>query len=143
MITCLGKSCSFNFMCVSFVKVYQFLCVCFYFIYLFIFFFFLGGGGRWGRGLEGDMWDLFYQYLFIAYLFAMYFGVLSLFSNCYSKLSLFDSLACNCSSNIGSKSFCEYLKFRYPVCVLRFIANLLLSVIIAPLDPHVCSKILL
>ena len=28
MTTCLGKSCSFSLLCVSFVNVYQFLCVC-------------------------------------------------------------------------------------------------------------------
>ena len=28
MTTCLGKNCSFGLLCVSFVKVYQSLCVC-------------------------------------------------------------------------------------------------------------------
>ena len=42
MITCLGKSCSFGLLCVSFVNVYQFLCVCLSFPF----------------GFEGGVWDL-------------------------------------------------------------------------------------
>ena len=42
MTTCLGKSCSFGLPCVSFVNVYQFVCVCASFPF----------------GFEGGMWDL-------------------------------------------------------------------------------------
>ena len=41
MTTCLGKSCSFGVLCVSFVNVYQFLCVSFF-----------------PFGFEGGMWDV-------------------------------------------------------------------------------------
>ena len=40
MTTCLGKSCSFSLLCVSFVNVYQFVCASFPF------------------GIEYGMWDL-------------------------------------------------------------------------------------
>ena len=39
---CLGKSCSFGLPCVSFVNVYQFVCVCASFPF----------------GFEGGVWDL-------------------------------------------------------------------------------------
>ena len=42
MATCLGKSCLFGLLCVSFVNVYQLLCVCPSFPF----------------GIEGGMWDL-------------------------------------------------------------------------------------
>ena len=41
MTICLGKSCPFGLLCVSFVNVYQFLCVSFF-----------------SFGFEGGMWDL-------------------------------------------------------------------------------------
>ena len=42
MTTCLGKCCSFSFLCVSFVNVHEFLCVCASFPF----------------GFEGGMWNL-------------------------------------------------------------------------------------
>ena len=41
MTTCLRKSCSFGLLCVSFVNVYQFLCV-----------------SSFPFGFEGGMWDV-------------------------------------------------------------------------------------
>ena len=41
MTTCLGKSCSFGLLCLSFVKVYQFLCLSFFLVCI-----------------EDRMWDL-------------------------------------------------------------------------------------
>ena len=43
MAACFGKSCSFGWLCVFFVNLYQFL----FFVFFFLFFvFFLGGGGE-------------------------------------------------------------------------------------------------
>ena len=42
MTTCLGKSCSFGLLCVSFVNIYQILCVCPSFPF----------------GITGEKWDV-------------------------------------------------------------------------------------
>ena len=52
MATCLGKSCSFGLLFVSFVNVYQF-CVCASFLFDF----------------ECGLWDLIAYFLIIAFLF--------------------------------------------------------------------------
>ena len=44
MTTCLGKRCSFGLLCVSFVTVYQIVCVCSSFPF----------------GINGGIWDVIY-----------------------------------------------------------------------------------
>ena len=48
----MGKGCSFGLLFVSFVKIYQVVCVLLPLLvfFFFFFFFFLGGGGGGGRG---------------------------------------------------------------------------------------------
>ena len=50
-----GKSCSFNVLCVSYVNVYQFLCVC-----------------PFPFGFEGGLWDLIIAFLFTLDFFSIY-----------------------------------------------------------------------
>ena len=54
MATCLGKSCSFGLLCMSFINLYQF-CVCPSFLF----------------GFEGGAWDLIV--LMPDYCFSVYF----------------------------------------------------------------------